>query len=124
MGIHSFYTEGPFSRTGLLSFLHFVDKSGAAAQSDIIRLMRQPQSSLFHSINMAPAGNNSRSDAMTPSIPVYRHPPQFTVILQVAVFPPSAVFTVIVAVPFFFAVTKPVLLTVATAVLLLVQVNE
>ena len=44
-------------------------------------------------------------------------------ILQVADFPPSAVFTVMVAVPFFFAVTKPVLLAVATVVLLLVQVT-
>ena len=45
-------------------------------------------------------------------------------ISQVAVlFEPSAVFAVIVALPLATAVTKPVLLTVATAVLLLVQVT-
>lgn len=42
---------------------------------------------------------------------------------DVAVLAPSAVFTVMVAVPAATAVTKPVALTVATAVLLLVQVT-
>ena len=46
-----------------------------------------------------------------------------TVMLQVAVWPPSTVFTVIVAFPAFTAFTRPVLLTVATAVLLLDQVT-
>ena len=54
---------------------------------------------------------------------LHKYSSQFTVILQVAVFPPSTVFTVMVAVPFFFAVTRPVALTVATAGLLLVQVT-
>ena len=40
-----------------------------------------------------------------------------------AVFPPSAVFAVIVAVPFLTAFTRPVLLTVAIVVLLLDQVT-
>ena len=44
--------------------------------------------------------------------------PIFTVIAEVAVFPPSAVVTVIVAAPLAFPVTKPVELTVATEVLL------
>ena len=48
----------------------------------------------------------------------------FTVTVQVAVLlEPSAVFAVIVALPLDTAVTKPVLLTVATEVLLLVQVT-
>ena len=48
----------------------------------------------------------------------------FTVMSQVAVkFEPSVVVAVIVAVPLATAVTRPVLLTVATAVLLLVQVT-
>ena len=48
----------------------------------------------------------------------------FTVTVQVAVLlEPSAVLTVMVALPFITAVTRPVLLTVATDVLLLLQVT-
>ena len=47
----------------------------------------------------------------------------FTVITEVAVRAPSAVVTVIVAVPTLTPVTSPVALTVATAVLLLLQVT-
>ena len=50
------------------------------------------------------------------------HQHYFTVILQVAFFP-LAVFTVIVAVPFFSAFTLPFLSTVATFLLELVQVS-
>ena len=46
-----------------------------------------------------------------------------TVITEVAVRAPSAVVTVIVAVPTLTPVTSPVALTVATAVLLLLQVT-
>jgi hypothetical protein len=46
-----------------------------------------------------------------------------TVILEVAVFPPSAVLTVITAEPFPLVVTNPVEFTVATAVLLEVQLT-
>ena len=48
----------------------------------------------------------------------------FTVTVHVAVFPPSLVFTVIVAVPAAFAVTTPEEDTVATEVLLEVQVTD
>ena len=47
-----------------------------------------------------------------------------TVIVQVAVFPPSLLFTVMTAVPGPFAVTRPLLLTVATSLLELDQVTE
>ncbi len=47
----------------------------------------------------------------------------FTVITLVAVLEPSAVVTVIVAVPTDTPVTSPVALTVATALLLLLQVR-
>ena len=47
----------------------------------------------------------------------------FTVTVHLAVFFPSVVVAVIVAVPFFFAVTTPLLETVATLVLLLFQVT-
>ncbi len=47
----------------------------------------------------------------------------FTVITLVAVLEPSCVVTVIVAVPTLTPVTSPVALTVATAVLLLLQVT-
>ena len=47
-----------------------------------------------------------------------------TVMAHVAVFPPSAVFTVMVADPAAFAVTKPVELTPATDVLLDDQVTD
>ena len=47
----------------------------------------------------------------------------FTVMVDVAVLAPSAVVTVIVAVPTLTPVTSPVALTVATAVLLLLQVT-
>ena len=46
-----------------------------------------------------------------------------TVMLQVAVLPPSAVFTVMVAVPPFFAVTRPLFETLATVLSLLLQVT-
>jgi hypothetical protein len=49
--------------------------------------------------------------------------PGITVTLHVAILPPSAVFTVIVALPMVFPVTTPLELTVATAVLLLVHVT-
>ena len=47
----------------------------------------------------------------------------FTVMTEVAVLEPSCVVTVIVAVPTLTPVTSPVALTVATAVLLLLQVT-
>ena len=47
----------------------------------------------------------------------------FTVTAHVAVFPPSSVFTVIVALPAETAVTRPFASTVATALLLLDQVT-
>jgi hypothetical protein len=47
----------------------------------------------------------------------------FTVMVDVAVLAPSAVVTVMVAVPTLIPVTSPVALTVATAVLLLLQVT-
>ena len=47
----------------------------------------------------------------------------FTVMVEVAVLAPSAVVTVMVAVPTLIPVTSPVALTVATAVLLLLQVT-
>ena len=47
----------------------------------------------------------------------------FTVMVDVAVLEPSCVVTVIVAVPTLTPVTRPVALTVATAVLLLLQVT-
>ena len=47
----------------------------------------------------------------------------FTVTVHLAVFFPSVVVTVIVAVPFFFAVTTPLLEAVATLVLLLFHVT-
>ncbi len=46
-----------------------------------------------------------------------------TVTSQVAVLPPSAVVTLIVAVPFAFAVTTPSLVTVATPVSLLLHIT-
>ena len=48
----------------------------------------------------------------------------FTVILLVSVYPPEAVFAVIVAVPLLFAVTRPELLTEATPPSLLLQVTD
>ena len=48
----------------------------------------------------------------------------FTVTVQLAVFPPSAVLTVMVAVPAPAAFTFPLESTVATFVLLLVQVTD
>ena len=48
----------------------------------------------------------------------------FTVTVQLAVFPPSAVFTVMVAVPAPAAFTFPLESTVATFALLLVQITD